>query len=379
MIQLARAVQEEAEVSGPVIDSELAQGISAERRPQLAARLGSAFAAGKLSPAERLAAIEIFKCLARDAEIEVRRTLAEHIKCSPLLPQSIAVKLAEDVESVAVPILQSSLALSDDDLVAIIAAGNTAKQCAIAERPVVSEVVSSALVDTGKKAVVETLLANGGAEISEASFGTLLNTFGDDPEIQVLLIDRPALPCQVKERLVCFIADDLQARLIEQHEFPAVLAEQLTLHGREQAILQSLASLSSLKEIEPAVMRIYLNGQMTSTLLLRALCHGKLEVFSGGIATLARVPGAKAHKALCEAGPAALQSLYARTSLPAHLRTAFRVALEVALEVRREGKTAWEAAEEKRIVHALVQSHNRLSPDGLESVLSQLSRLSPDD
>ena len=100
--------------------------------PQKAANLGGAFARGELTAPERAVAIEVFERLLRDSEVEVRRTLAEHIKSSPLLPRGLALQLAEDVAAVAVPILQSSPVLSDEDLVAIISGGDPAKQRAVA-------------------------------------------------------------------------------------------------------------------------------------------------------------------------------------------------------------------------------------------------------
>ncbi len=377
MMQFSSKMMEAGAVSTPDILNRLAKAPSQEGHPHLAARLGAAFARGGLSEPERLVAIEIFKCLIRSTEVEVRRTLAEHIKNSPLLPHGIARQLADDIESVAIPILQCSQALTDEDLISIIESGSTAKQRAIAKRETLSQTVTGALVDTGKKDVVGVLLANDGAEISETSYQHLLDDHSDDPEIQERLADRSALPFEVMQRLVCFVSDDLQARLMKQHAFPEVMAEELTLHGRERALIQALPAAASLQEIEAAVMRLYLKGALTPSLLLRAICTARLELCLAGIATLARIPCANALKAMAEAGPAAFRSLYKKSDLPAHLQQVFLVALEVVLEAKRTSNSGWQEADEKRLIQRLVQVHHRLSPDGLESVLSQLGRLNP--
>lgn len=348
-------------------------------RPQMAAGLGLAFARGELSEREKAVALEVFRGLLRDAEAEVRRTLAENIRTSPLLPRSIARQMAEDIASVAVPILQSSPVLSDEDLVAIIAGGDAAKQRAIAGRSSLSEMVSGALVDTGERSVIEILLANDGAAISEDSYRYLLSTFAEDNTIKELLVERPVLPFAVKERLVCLVSKALQARIVERHALPPQMAEQLGRHGEERALLQSLAALKGGREIEAAVQRLQRSRSLTATLLLRALAAGLLEFFAAGIAALAHVPAPNAQNALRKAGNPALVSLYGRARLPEQMLAAFQVALEVVLERRRSGQTGADREMEQRIVADLIQTYRRISPDSLDSVIYQLSRLEPGD
>ncbi len=348
-------------------------------QPQIAAGLGRAFAGGQLSERETAVALEVFKSLLRSTEIEVRRTLAEHIRCSPLLPRSMAMKLAEDVETVAAPILQFSPVLTDADLVAIVTGGNPAKQRAIAGRDRLSEVVSGALVDTGDKSVVEILLANDGAAISEQSYHNLLDIFAGDRTIQELLAERPVLPFAVTERLVCLVSKALQVRIIERHSLPPQMVEQLFRHGQERALLQSLAALKCSKEIDAAVQRLQRSGALTATLLLRALSAGLLEFFGSGMAALAGVPAARAQNALRKAGTPALVSLYDRAKLPVHLQPAFQIVLEAVLERRRAGHTGAEPDLEQRIVVNLVRAFRQISPDNLDSVIYQLGRLSADN
>lgn len=348
-------------------------------RPQMAAKLATAFVGGQLTERERAVAIEVFKSLARDIEIEVRRALADHIKASPLLPHSIALQLASDVASVAAPVLQSSPLLTDDDLVAIIGDGDAAKQRAIAGRATVSEAVSHALVDTGVKSVIEILLANDGAAISEESYKSLLDSFADDATIQGLLVERPVLPFAVKERLICLVSSALRSRLTVRHDIPDALAEQFSGHGRERSLVQSLAALKSGQEVEAAVARLHKKGSLTATLLLRTLSLGLFEFFGAGIAALAHVPSVKAQNALRKAGTPALVSLFERAQLPEHLKPAFQIVLEVVLERRRSGHTGNQPEAEKRIVEELSRAYRQISADNLESAIFQLARLNPEN
>lgn len=347
-------------------------------RPKLAASLGGAFARGELSERERAVAAEVFSSLLHDTEVEVRRTLAEHIRASPLLPHGIAMKMAEDVESVALPVLQSSPVLTDDDLLLIISRGSSAKLCAIAGRATLSEAVSDALVGTGRKTVVEMLLANDGAAISEAAYHSILEQFAQETSIHELLVERPVLPFAVKEQLVSLVSRALQARLMERHDVPAQLVAQLTRHGRERALLASLAALRGGRDIDAAVSRLALTGALTPTLLLRVLAAGQLQHFAAALARLAKVPSAKAKKALRQTGVPALVALYERSDLPAQLLPAFKTILDVVL-AQADGEPLPQAQLEARIVEELVHAYRQISPDSLESVIHQLGRLGPSD
>ncbi len=379
MMQLATAVREKSKISAPSLLDRLAPIFTAEQRPQIAVCLGKAFAHGELAEVERLVVIKIFDLLIRDTEVEVRQALVEQIKSSPLLPRSIAVRLAKDIESVALPLLRTSEVLKDKDLISIIRESSVAKQCAIAERVAVSEAVSEALVETGKKEVVRCLLANQGAQISVASYQEVIDMLGSDEEIRALLADRYMLPLVVKQRLVCLIANGLQECLVEQHTFPEALAEQLARHGQERALIQSLSAATSMSEIEAAAKRLGASDALTPTLLLRALCSGRLDLFTASMATLTQVPLDEVRGALDEMGASGLRSLYEKSNLPAQLRKAFRIALDVVLDVRLSDASEWQQAEVDRILCKLVQAYNRLSPNGLDSILCQLDRLGPDD
>jgi hypothetical protein len=94
------------------------------------------------------------------------------------------------------------------------------------------------------------------------------------------------------------------------------------------------------------------------------------------------VPSVKAQNALRKAGTPALVSLYERAQLPQHLQPAFQIVLEVVLERRRAGHTGAQPEVEQRLVKELARAYRQISPDSLESVIFQLSRLkaeNPDD
>ena len=133
------------------------------------------------------AAIGILEIMARDVEQQVRESLSEQVKNCPFLPRSLAMTLAEDIDTVSLPVIQLSTVLDDNDLLAIITGGNTDKQIAVANRKNVSPKVSNRLVDTNNENVVGALLANDGAQISEASYNKVVENFLENDNIQALM------------------------------------------------------------------------------------------------------------------------------------------------------------------------------------------------
>src|SRR5579883_662564 len=131
----SRGMMEESRAASKLatLHARLRAGPSPALRAEAAAAVGAELGAGTLSEKERAAALLIVERLASDVERQVREVLSQYVKSCPLLPPSTARMLAGDVESVALPFIQYSPALSDDDLVAIVRQGNPAKQLATAK------------------------------------------------------------------------------------------------------------------------------------------------------------------------------------------------------------------------------------------------------
>ena len=353
---------------------------SATARAETAAGVAAAFADGDLAPRERRMAEGILEILAADVAEEVRRSLAEHVKHSPLLPRRLAIALAEDVESVALPILRASEVLTDADLIAIVRAGNETKQFAIAERRSVSEAVAHSLVETGHRGVICVLLANDGARVAEVSLETVLDRFRNDDSVAALMVDRRALPLAIAERLVATVSETLRERLVERHRLPGPLADELAMHGRERALSHLTRNDARVVEIESLVDRLHASGKLTPTLLLRSICVGDLHFFEAGLARLAGVPIENARILLYDRGPLGYRGLYSKTGLPADLFRAFRVAIDVVRDVRGEqaagrgSPVSWNPGYTDRIVDRLVREYRQVCPADVEHVLSQLAR-----
>jgi uncharacterized protein (DUF2336 family) len=300
---------------------------ASSKRAEIAGRLGAAIDAQLLSEGELRLAHDIVAILARDVAVEVRGALASALRGSTRLPRSVAATLASDVDSVALPILASSLMLTNEDLVGIVRRGSAAAQAAIAGRPGVAEPVSAALVRHGDEGAVSTLMRNPTSQIGDASYGEALDRFAGSEAVTSGMAQRPQLPPRVAERLVTLVSDELQHYLIAHHNVPVPVAKDLMLRSRECAVLRVSAGLGG-SHVETFAAQVGARDRLTPTLLLRALCTGHRAFFEAGMARLGSIPVANARTLIRDPGTSAFAALYRSSGLPANLLPVFRAVIE---------------------------------------------------
>ena len=144
---------------------------SAAVRAEVADKLAREIDSALLTEAELQIAHDIVRVMAKDVELAVRRALSHSLRSARHLPHDVALRLANDVEAVALPILADSPVLTDTDLIELVRHGSAHKQEAIAGREGVSEQVADALVTQGSETAVAALMGNAKAQIARGKPG----------------------------------------------------------------------------------------------------------------------------------------------------------------------------------------------------------------
>jgi uncharacterized protein (DUF2336 family) len=310
---------------------------SGEARREAASKVSVTYASEGLSDQERAIAEDILRVLAGDMEVRVREALAENLKAHSGLAHDLAVKLASDVESVALPVIQFSGVLSDDDLELIIQTQGAQKQIAIAQRETVSERISEALVETGNEDVVETLVGNEGAAISNATFSRVLTEFHGSERINNRLVHREALPVEIAERLVSVVSEKLRDELASRHELPESVISLLVVQTREQETLGLLGDDAKTVDIQTLVTQLQSNDRLTPSIILRAVCQGDIEFFEVSLAIRSRLPLGAARSLIYDKGSLGLPAIVERASLPSGMIPLFLAAIDVVSEIEYDG------------------------------------------
>ena len=169
-----------------------------------------------LTPDERQAAQDILRVMAADAAEAVRRALAVTLKASLLLPRDVALKLAKDVESVAVPVLNFSPAFTDADLAELVRGSSGVKQVAVAYRPALGEAAAAALAEYGIEEALKIACSNDNAAFNEAALQRVVERFPASEGVQLALAYRHSLPVSVAERLARLVSESVHDHLVRR-------------------------------------------------------------------------------------------------------------------------------------------------------------------
>jgi len=348
---------------------------SDETRAQTAGKVAAEFADGELTDAEREQAEAIFRLMAQDVSVRVRESLSKNLQAAAGLSHDIALKLAQDVTSVALPILKSSEVLTDEDLIDIIQGQDGDKQTAIAQRPTVSTQVADTLIDTGNEKAVARLVANEGADLTEQSFDRVMVQYSESEAVSDSLSRRNNMPVEVAERIVNAISERLESFLLNQSNLSPDKICNLIMQTRERATVDLVASGRTVTDIETLVAQLQKSGRLSPSLVLRALCMGDLAFFEAAMACMAKVPVKNARLLIHDEGSLGLQSLYLKAGLPEKLFPAIRVAVDVIQETDYDLKDNDRERFISRMLSRILTQYDDLAADDLDYLMDKLNQL----
>jgi len=172
---------------------------------------------------------EALEKLARDRATRVRQVLAEALKDVADAPPEVIRRLARDIEIVvAGPVLENSPVLTDDDILAIIAADPVFGALrAISRRSGLSAEVCDAVAASEDTEAIADMLANPSAQIQEETLDRILDRAPKVKLWHAPLVRRPKLPDDAAIRLSRFVANKLVDMLMKRDDLPPAALEQV--------------------------------------------------------------------------------------------------------------------------------------------------------
>lgn len=359
--------------------NDIEQVRTAGMSPAIAAtadRVAAVYCGSTESRAERTIAEDIIAIWLKAAAREVREALARQLRHCPFLPRKLALEMAGDLDSVAVPMLQLSEVFTDSDLCEIVRCSDVGKQMAVATRQHVSYDVADALVGTQNEDVVTALVRNDGARLTQGLLHQIVDTYVDSQPIHEGLVHRAALPISIAERLITVVTDNLRGHLVERFQMPQELADGLANITREAATSSSLPPQASAEIASVFVDHLDASKRLTSTFMLRTLCDGQAEIFKAALGRRAGLSLDSVGRALRVGGREQQSNLFLRAGIPSLLIPAFRAAVDVI--INDEETSDMDVASERQIrdvINRIVRQYEEIDPKDLESVLMRLSQM----
>ncbi|TNE66533.1 MAG: DUF2336 domain-containing protein [Alphaproteobacteria bacterium] len=355
--------------------AKLLQDPNIENRASAATKVAATFGGQGLTDSERKIAEDIFRFMLRDAAVRVRQALSESLKDNPDVPHDVAATLAQDVDEVAIPIIESSSVLTDQDLINIVRTRDASVQKAVAGRADVSEGLADALVDSSNEEVIATLVGNESAKISEGTFGKVLDKFSDSDLVKAPMALRGELPIAVAERLVTLVSEQLRDHIMTHHEISPAMASDLLLESREKATVSLLEGGKQSATVMELVDQLYDNGRLTPTLMLRALCMGDTTFFETALAKRVGIPVINAYQLVHDKGDLGLKRLFEAAEMPLQLLPVARAALDVAEETVKTGGDDRELLRQLIIERVLTATENDIDTENLDYLIGKLQKV----
>jgi len=352
----------------------LVRGATEDERAAAAHKLCRRVDAG-VEDWEKEAAAAILRLMAADAAELVRRALAVTLKSSPALPRDVALKLARDVDSVALPVLNFSPVFTDEDLAEIVRVSDVSKQLAVARRPQVPEAVAIALVEHGSEEAVKAACANDNAHFTEASLRAAVDRFSGSDAVKAAIAYRKALPLSISERLVLLVSDQVRQHLIDHHAISAEVALQVAMGAHERATVDLIDQAGRAADLRAFVAHLNRQERLTPSLMLRAVAHGAVDFFEWGMAELAGVPHHRTWLMIHDAGPLGLRAIYERAGLPARLFPAFKVAIDTYHGLQVEGLSGDVARFQERMLQRFLTQPHSAAREDVDYLIERMDQL----
>lgn len=271
---------------------DLAQAQSSERRRDLLREVTDLFfeTASTRSARETALFDEVLQLVAAEMQEGVLAELSEVFAGADDAPKGLLTDLANHAFAVAGPILKRSTLLDDQTLIKVVERQSQDHINAVAARPVVSEVVSDAIVQHGDDQALDTLVRNDGASISRASMETVVDRARANTKLHAGVIGRRDMPLDLLNEMYFVVETGLRDQILERNASvdPATLDKAL---ARTRARMRKAASDTS-AETRNAIHYITQKrnaGELNARLLVSLYREAKSQHFLCGLAELTGV------------------------------------------------------------------------------------------
>jgi len=312
--------------------------------------------------------------LVDDPSPDVRRALAEALSIHETAPRHLIVALSQDLPAIAEPIFRRSPCLIDAELTAAVAFGAPSIQTAIASRPWISFEVADAIAAEGDRAAVLAMLANDGADLDGDAFATIAARLGGDGDVREALFARRDLPLAVRQSLISALGEKLSRFLVGRAWMAPKRAGVVLREACDKATV-FLAGSADEAELAALVEHLRASGQLTTALLIRAMCEGHIRFLEAALARLSGLPAPRVYALLIDGRPAALRALFSRAGLPERSHAAFLAALDVWRELDYDGRDGDEPRFGRRMIERILTRYQEFAPGEVDDLLAMLRRL----
>jgi uncharacterized protein (DUF2336 family) len=147
---------------------------------------------------------------------------------------------------------------------------------------------------------------------------------------------------------------------------PPQMAIDLASRTRERAGVDLIAQAGLQADMQRFVQQLHLNGRLTASFILRALCQGEVRLVEHAFAELSGIAHNKAWLLVHDGGSMGLRAVFERAGMPPSLYPAFRAAIDVLHETEFDGSM------EDRMIERVLTRFQSIPQEDLDYLLEKL-------
>lgn len=267
---------------------DLAREKSALSRRRLFENMADLFLSedGRLTEHERALMTDILTKLIQSMELELRKELSAFlIQSEANLPEVVRL-LSNDEIDVARPLLEKSKLLQDSDLIEIVRMRTDEHRLSIALREDLDAEVSDVLIQYGDGDVIEALLRNTDARLSDRAMAYLVSESRRTDRFQEPLLNRADLPLELACRMYWWVAAALRQRILLEFEISPADLDHAIRKSTHAVIAGGKETSGAYSNAQRLVRRLQETDDLTVEFLLAALRQNRVAVFVAGLAEL---------------------------------------------------------------------------------------------
>ncbi len=274
--------------------AKLAQSKNPQKRDKLFLALGSLCAQKPLDETPQDSAFcEIMFLLNKDASKDARQQVANLLCEKDWSPRSLVLAWAIDEVPVANPVLLKSPVLTDDDLVTVAKSSSLFHRIAIADRPEITEKITSTLAHFSEPEVLIAMTGNTTATMTMETFASCVRVSRRHDALRLKLADRSDLPRSLIPSLFAYSSTEERKKIAVNFN---VDVEKFSDIVRQAVLAKSVSAddttIYGTRELEIArlVSKLSKAGKLTPAFAIRAASENKIPLFEHAICSLADIP-----------------------------------------------------------------------------------------
>ena len=266
-----------------------AETSSPATRAEGATALARAYLRARATERQRQDAAAVLTSFLDDPSILVRKALAEALASAHGAPHHIILALADDLPEISAVILAASPILSDAELIDCATTATGPAQVALAGRPNLPVTVATLLAETADVDALVALAANRATPLSDAAIRRMIERHGETSELREALLARLDLPMSARVDLVAAATRAMAGLVADRNWMSEARLQRIGREARDRAAIAISDSTRGWAGTIELVRHLRDSGDLTLSLVFRAILSGKIELFKAALSVLSDV------------------------------------------------------------------------------------------